>query len=233
MDIYNLPTENFYLAERKIGFLSTCQKWFLVFVNCILFTIGLAQIGIGFYVLASNTGIWIGSYVPALAVGLGMFVTMISFLGCCGAARENRCMLCIYAFFLFWIILAETSGLTVFFFGGEYIRAFLSSCWNNLSLNDMSKIQDDWKCCSFDGNSADATQTDQEAYAICLQEHPTWTQSCWEMAHENIEKNINSIYVADAIVVSTQIIFFFMTFGLINGITVSYIYDRISIIVGV
>jgi len=232
MDIYNLPEKD-YLEERKIGFITTCEKWFLVVVNCILFAIGLAQIGVGFYVLGSNTGIWIGSYIPALALGLGMIVTMISFLGCCGSARENRCLLWIYAFFLFWIILAETSGLTVFFCGGEYTRAFLWSCWQNLSQSDLSKIQHSWKCCSFDGNNADATQIDKHAYTMCVQENPGWTQSCWETASEDIERNINSIYVANAIVVGAQIIFFFMTFALINGITASYIYNRISIVVGV
>jgi len=218
--------------RQELGCCGCMEKWFLCVVNVILFIVGLAEIGAGAYVMASDSTTWTGSDIPKFSIAMGVLVAFIAFLGCCGARKENRCMLWIYAFILFWVVLAQTSGLTVCAVGSSYTKEFLSTCWNELSDVDISKIEKAYDCCSFDGNDTDATPTDQKEYQECVEEHPTWTQSCYDKAHSDVESNLKSISIAVGIVLAAQIIFLFVTMALITGITKSEAYRKVSGVFG-
>jgi len=229
MEYHQIENEQ---EKKQLGFCGCMEKWFLWSVNIILFILGVAELGAGIYAMSSNTNDWTGSDLPKFAMYMGGIVACIAFMGCCGAARENRCLLWSYAFFLFWIILAQTAGLTVCAIGSSYTEEFLSECWTKLSSDDQSKIEKSYSCCSFDGNSTDATPSDKSAYDLCVEEHPEWTQSCWEKAHEDVQSNIRSISIAVAIVLGAQILFLFMTMALITGITATSVYRRFSFAFG-
>jgi len=229
MDNYHQIEEE---PRKELGCCGCMEKWFLWIVNMILFIVGIAEIGAGAYAMSSDSTTWTGSDLPKFAIGMGVLVGFIAFLGCCGAARENRCMLWLYAFILFWVILAQTSGLTACVIGTNYTKEFLSNCWDNLSDTDIGKIEDSYKCCSFDGSSDDATPSDQKDYTECIDENPTWTQTCWDKGHEDVESNLKSIEIATGVVLASQIIFLFMTMALITGITKSAAYRRISVAFG-
>merc|ERR550534_366858 len=111
--------------------------------------------------MSSNSSVWTGTGLANYVVGLGICVGFISFLGCCGACKENKCLLWCYSFLLFWLILAQTVGLTVCAIGETYTEDFLSDCWESLSTADQQKIEDQYECCSFNGNSTSATQADE------------------------------------------------------------------------
>jgi len=229
MDNYHQIEEE---PRKELGCCGCMEKWFLWIVNLILFVVGIAEIGAGAYAFSSDSTTWTGSDLPKFAIGMGVIVGFIAFLGCCGAARENRCMLWLYAFILFWVILAQTSGLTVCVIGSSYTKEFLSSCWDNLSDVDIAKIENNYKCCSFDGTSDDATQSDKNDYTECIGENPTWKQTCWDKVHSDVESNLKSISIASAVVLASQIIFLFVTMALITGITRSAAYRRISMAFG-
>jgi len=207
--------------ESQLGCCGCLEKWFLGIVNFILFGVAVAQIGCGLVAIHSNASAWTGSSLSIFIVSMGVCVALIAFLGCCGAFKENKCMLWTYAFLLFWIILAQSMGLTICAIGENYTEDFLSSCWDNLSEDDQAKIEDTYDCCSFNGNSTDSTTADQEAYAICIEEHPTHTQSCWEKVHGEVNSNLKTVTIAVGIVVVSQIVFLFITMALINGISMA------------
>jgi len=229
MTDYHLVDEE---PRKELGCCGCMEKWFLVTVNSILFIVGIAEFGVGIYAMNSNSNTWTGSGLANFAIGMGAVVAFISFLGCCGARKENRCMLWIYSFILFWIVLVQTSGLTVCAIGSSYTKEFLSTCWDNLDEADISKIEDAYDCCSFDGNSTDATPTDKSDYQFCIGAHPTWTETCWDKVHSDVESNFKSISIAAGFVLVAQIIFLFMTMALISGITKSVAYRRLSIAIG-
>jgi len=229
MDNYHQIEEE---PRKELGCCGCMEKSFLWIVNMILFIVGVAEIGAGVYAMTSNSTTWTGSDLPKFAIGMGVFIGFIAFLGCCGAARENRCMLWLYAFILFFLILAQTSGLTVCVIGSNYTKEFLSTCWDQLSEVDIEKIEDSYKCCSFDGTSDDATPQDQTDYTNCTDSHPTWTETCWDKGHSDVESGFKSISIAASIVLGAQIIFLFMTMALITGITKSAAYRRISVAFG-
>merc|ERR1719204_249086 len=178
--------------------------------------------------MTSNASTWTGSGLANYVAILGACVPFIAFLGCCGAFKENKCLLWIYAFMLFWIILAQSVGLTICAIGESYTEDFLADCWDHLSAHDQTKIEDAYKCCSFNGNSTDSTTTDQEEYATCLNANPTYKETCWEKVHGEVERNLKSILIALAIVVAAQIFFLFITMALINGLTMAEVNRRLS-----
>lgn len=45
--------------------------------------------------------------VPIIVVCLGSVIFLISFFGCCGAIRENQCMVSTYAFFLLVLVILQ------------------------------------------------------------------------------------------------------------------------------
>jgi len=214
--------------KPKLGCCGFMEKWFLGMVNFVLFVVGIAQIGCGVYVMTSNASTWTGSGLANYVAIMGGCVAFIAFLGCCGSFKENKCLLWIYAFLLFWIILAESVGLTICAIGESYTEDFLADCWEQLSDDDQAKIEDEYKCCSFNGNSTDSTTTDQEEYATCLNANPTYKETCWEKVHGEVERNLKSITIAVAIVVAAQICFLFITMALINGITMADVNRRLS-----
>jgi len=214
--------------ESELGCCGCLEKWFLGTVNFILFFVAVAQIACGIYMMSSNASTWTGSSLSIFIVAMGVCVALIAFLGCCGAFKENKCMLWTYAFLLFWIILAQTMALTICAIGDNYTEDFLSSCWDNLSTHDQDKIQDTYECCSFNGNSTDSTTADQEAYVSCVHENPTYVKSCWEKVHGEVSHNLKTVTIAVGIVVISQILFLFMTMALINGISMAKVNRRMS-----
>jgi len=218
--------------KQELGCCGCMEKWFLLTVNCILFIVAIAELAAGIYVMSQNSTTWTGSDIPKFAIVVGAIVGLIAFLGCCGAARENRCLLWTYAFVLFWLILAQTAGLTVCAIGSNYTEEFLSEGWTKLSTEDKTKIEESYECCSFNGNSTDATPSDKADYADCIGVHPQWVDSCWEKAHSDVESNFRSISIAVAIVLGAQILFLFMTMALISGITATAAYRRASYFLG-
>jgi len=214
--------------EPRLGCCGCLEKWFLGTVNLILFIVAVALMSCGVYVMTSKAAEWMGTAIATYIVVIGVSMAFIAFLGCCGALRESKCMLWLYAFLLFWIILSLTVGLTICAVGENYTKDFLSSFWDDLSLTDQEQIQDHYKCCSFDGNSTDATTDDKEAYKTCLAENPTYVESCWEKAHGDVSKNLKIITVIAGIVVAAQILFLFMTMALINGISMASVNRRMS-----
>merc|ERR1719499_127570 len=178
--------------------------------------------------MSSNSSVWTGTGLANYVVGLGICVGFIAFLGCCGACKENKCMLWTYAFLLFWLILAQTVGVTICGIGETYTEDFLSGCWDNLSEQDQHQIEDNYHCCSFNGNSTSATTADEEAYKECVAENPTYVQSCWDKVHSEVKSNLKSVTISGGIVVASQILFLFMTMALINGISMASVNRRMS-----
>jgi len=103
------------LLIMEKSFLATICKYFLFFVNLLVFILGLAVLGCAITALANSP--WflqilqtaseecgdncgdideeVTKFTTAagLFIVLAVFITILAFLGCCGAWKENRCML--------------------------------------------------------------------------------------------------------------------------------------------
>ncbi|XP_062871075.1 CD63 antigen [Trichomycterus rosablanca] len=86
-----------------------CVKFLLFFFNFIFWLCGLALIVVGILALTSIKSIpaLSGSSAPVVIIVVGVVIFFIAFFGCCGAWKENHCMVSTFAVLLSIIILVE------------------------------------------------------------------------------------------------------------------------------
>ncbi|CAM4677486.1 hypothetical protein PO909_014170 [Leuciscus waleckii] len=142
-----------------------CVKYLLFFFNFIFWLCGLALIVVGTLVRVSyiNTAIlkeYSGSPLVVIIVGVAIF--FIAFFGCCGAWKENQCMVTLFAVLLSLIIIIEIGAAIA----GYVLRAKLPDVVDKglkLMIAEYNNTRDDrdavdtmqkgLKCCG--GNSSD------------------------------------------------------------------------------
>ncbi|CAN9505119.1 unnamed protein product [Ophioblennius macclurei] len=99
----------------------------MIFFNAIIFLAGAAVLGVGIWVKVDDDSIlsFLGKIenVPSelsqvlnvgyLLIVLGALLLIIGFLGCCGAIKENKCMLFMFFAIILLVFLAEVAGAIV------------------------------------------------------------------------------------------------------------------------
>ncbi|XP_071754185.1 tetraspanin-8-like isoform X2 [Centroberyx gerrardi] len=76
-----------------------CVKYLLFFFNFLFWVSGCIILGVSIYLKVEKDGNKITSEaVPGidLMIAIGVIIMVLGFLGCCGAIRENRCMLLMF-----------------------------------------------------------------------------------------------------------------------------------------
>uniref|UniRef100_A0A8C4MC97 Tetraspanin-18 n=1 Tax=Equus asinus asinus TaxID=83772 RepID=A0A8C4MC97_EQUAS len=112
----------------------SCMKYLLFVFNFFLFLGGACLLGIGIWVLVDPTGFReIVAANPLLITGvytllaMGGLLFLLGFLGCCGAVRENKCLLLFFFLFILIIFLAELSAaILAFIFRENLTREFFT-----------------------------------------------------------------------------------------------------------
>ncbi|XP_039255926.2 CD63 antigen-like [Styela clava] len=134
-------------------------KYLLFAFNLVFFIIALVLIGVGAAVeikyrdLVQITGSTISS-APILLICVGVFIMIIAFFGCCGAYKENYCMVTTFMVSLLVIFILEMSaGIAAFALRNRI------EIWIKKSVQDaISKytpkmkpvfgvVQEKFKCC--------------------------------------------------------------------------------------
>uniref|UniRef100_A0A8C3HF36 Tetraspanin 18 n=2 Tax=Chrysemys picta bellii TaxID=8478 RepID=A0A8C3HF36_CHRPI len=146
----------------------SCMKYLMFVFNFFIFLGGACLLGVGIWVIVDPTGfreivaanplLFTGAYIM-LAMGAMLF--LLGFLGCCGAVRENKCLLLFFFMFILLIFLAELSAaILAFIFRENLTREFFtkelkkhyqgnnetdvfSSTWNSVMIT--------FGCCGVNG----------------------------------------------------------------------------------
>ncbi|XP_047521242.1 tetraspanin-18-like [Pieris napi] len=131
-------------------------KYILFFANLFFALAGLALIGLGVAVElqikeitnaveASNFHI-----APIAAIVVGSVVFLIAFFGCCGAVRENNCMLITYSIFMLILMLLKvTLAVLIFVNLDSYVKE-IPRWLNEAFSRDQTafhQIEKTFKCC--------------------------------------------------------------------------------------
>uniref|UniRef100_A0A3Q0S2X3 Tetraspanin n=1 Tax=Amphilophus citrinellus TaxID=61819 RepID=A0A3Q0S2X3_AMPCI len=139
-----------------------CVKYLLFIFNFIFWICGLALVVLGIVVQVSLHNTYkindpSASGAPIILIGVGLVIFFISFFGCCGAFKENYCMVTTFAVLLSLIIIIEIAAAIV----GYVFRNKLSTIVQD-SVTDMmnnynksksefkeavDKLQQSMKCC--------------------------------------------------------------------------------------
>ncbi|XP_013773356.1 CD63 antigen-like [Limulus polyphemus] len=89
---------------------------------------------------------------PTMLIIVGSIVFVLAFLGCCGAWKENYCMLMTFAVLLFIIFAVElAAGIAAYVYRKDVEKAIKEGMQDDLKKNatenDWDKIQTELKCC--------------------------------------------------------------------------------------
>lgn len=229
-----------------------CVKYLVFFFNFIFWLCGLALIVVGVLVQVSlHNTLMIkdasASGAPILLIALGIIVFLIAFFGCCGAWKENFCMLTMFAILMSVIIIAEIAAAILgYIYRGKVSNvvqdslADMISNYNNSSpefRDTVDKLQHDLKCCGVN-SSADWRSFSSEGNTVpdscCI----VMTQGCGQGAmtdaskvfqkgcHEAVEmllkNNIQWVIVAALVIAALQILGVVFACLLMRGIRSGY-----------
>jgi CD63 antigen len=93
-----------------MGCLSGIAKYLLFLFNFLIVVCGIVLIAIGAIILVNeNKGIesFTDFSVGGFAIAVGVIIFLIAFFGCCGAIKENSCLLTSYAVILIVLLILQ------------------------------------------------------------------------------------------------------------------------------
>ncbi|XP_068163166.1 tetraspanin-8-like [Antennarius striatus] len=148
-----------------------CIKYLLFFFNLLFWISGCIILGVSIYLKVSQKGNQItNESFPGvdLLIAIGVIIMVLGFLGCCGAIRENRCLLLLFFISLLIIfILLLAAGIV----GAvdenkvkDFVKERLEKNFSPLSdqkqsvKDDLEKLQRELKCCGLLNGPSDWTR---------------------------------------------------------------------------
>jgi len=140
-----------------------CIKFLVFFFNFLFFILGLALLGFGIY-----AELKLGPYVTLssvdyatgsrLLIAVGAIIAFISFFGCCGAWKENKCLLSFFFILLFILLGLEIAAAVLGYKNKSKIESDMQKDVekamdeypdkNKKALDDLQK---ELKCCGATG----------------------------------------------------------------------------------
>lgn len=150
-----------------------CVKYLVFLFNLLFWICGCALIGLGIYVLIQmhNPQVFKNgatSGAPIVIIVVGVIIFFISFFGCCGAVKENYCMVTTFAILLGLIFLVEiAAAIAGYVYRNQLQSAFTDTITDGMkkynTTTDIKKgiddLQRDFQCCGAN-SSADWSNYD-------------------------------------------------------------------------
>lgn len=190
----------------------TCVKYLLFVFNLVFAISGIAILAIGaiiqdFYVNYSDFihgKFFVG---PILLIIVGVVVFIVAFFGCCGAIKENHCMIMTFAGLLLVIFGVELAGGITGYVLQDDVEGMLNKTMSNslasyTTNNEVQKtwdiMQHDLKCCGannpldwenvFLNESMPDTCCAHEAIGQCtILTRDHYGNGCLQILHNEIE----------------------------------------------
>lgn len=120
---------------------------------------GLIAVGVGAQLVLRQTivqGATPGSLLPVVIIAVGAFLFLVAFVGCCGACKENYCLMVTFAIFLSLIMLVEVAVAIAGYvfrdkvmseFNKDFRQQMQNYPKNNHTVSIVDRMQEDFKCC--------------------------------------------------------------------------------------
>jgi len=166
-----------------------CLKNTLMGLNLFFFVLAIILISVGAWAVQSNTLSFAGG-ANGLAggiVAMGTFVMLISFLGCCGAFRENRCLLGIYVVVLGLVVLIQfILGVVIASTNPEELA---NEGWRSANNNVKVDLQKQFSCCGLKVYNA----TDRGVPCPDLAKFPTSNRACLSAIKADLKKYVTGV----------------------------------------
>jgi len=150
-----------------MGCLGSClgciNKTLLYILNLVLFLFGLAVVVIASIALSKTSEfgdlLTEGTFtLPIIVLIVGIFILLLGFFGCCGAKKENSCMLYTYSTVLLCLVIAQvTCGILLLVYkdsAEDFIKEGMDEAFDKYNnpkddhfTDALDNIQQELKCC--------------------------------------------------------------------------------------
>ncbi|XP_068996984.1 CD63 antigen [Embiotoca jacksoni] len=229
-----------------------CVKILLFLFNFIFWLCGLALIIVGILVQVSLHNTFMindaaASGVPIVIIAVGVVIFFIAFFGCCGAWKENYCMITMFAILLSLIIVVEIGAAIAGYFFRNKLSAIVHDSLTEMITNyknttaefrdSVDNLQKRLKCCGMN-SSADwkgfASDGNTVPDSCCLNvstncgkgamTDPTkiHREGCRNALETLLKNNILWVIVAALVIASLQVMGIVFACGLMRGIRSGY-----------
>ncbi|XP_078671336.1 23 kDa integral membrane protein-like [Branchiostoma floridae x Branchiostoma belcheri] len=229
------------------GGCANCSKVLLFIFNVWFFLAGLGMLGVGVWGLVDPSlrnlvllDLGYFNSVAIMSTVAGSLILIVSFLGCCGAVKENKCMLITFAvcqFIIFGLMLS--AGIVGLVYKDRVVDE-LSSVMGTVvdgseNFEDrssefqtsMKNLQTIFKCCGYSSynnwqnpgsvTSCDCSgETDTATY--CDATTPAYYRSCESQFTSYLSWGVQTAAIVVMCLSSIPLIGFFMTLCLVKGI---------------
>ncbi|XP_041636945.1 tetraspanin-8-like [Cheilinus undulatus] len=146
-----------------------CIKFLLFFFNLLFWISGCIILAVFIYLKVSKDGNQItNESIPGidLMIAIGVIVMVLGFLGCCGAIRENRCMLLLFFISLLIIFILLLAAGILGAVGEDKVNDWMKerlakftplSSQSQTVRDDLEKLQSELECCGLVNGPSDWT----------------------------------------------------------------------------
>jgi len=180
------------------------MKFFVVILNIITAFVGLALVIFGIYAFYRSEFVLYSKAIPTTMIIIGLFVFLVSFVGCLGAEMENRPMLMANFSILLVLVLAQAITAIFTFSNTDKVDESVEQAWLRAYLNHpklIRRIEDEYSCCGY-RNIYDHAVPDN------CSSNPFYGYevSCFTQLLDAYRSNQTSIGVAGALIGIVQIV---------------------------
>ncbi|XP_066040680.1 tetraspanin-8 [Chamaea fasciata] len=200
---------------------SRCMKYSMFIFNFFFWVCGCIILGFSIWIRVSSTQQGVESSILGgvnLLIAVGAIIMVLGFLGCCGAAKESRCMLMLFFIALLLILILQiTGGILGAVYksqGEEVFRLTLNATVSTLQDTSgehkeyqeaFQKFEREEKCCglldgpkdwgeNFNKPSSNICQCELEKPSpdLCIQyqNRYIYKKSCGEVIVQQIKDNL-------------------------------------------
>ncbi|ERE91702.1 CD63 antigen isoform X1 [Cricetulus griseus] len=227
-----------------------CVK-FLLYVLLLAFcacAVALIAIGVAVQVVLNQTitrETTPGSLLPVVIIAVGAFLFLVAFVGCCGACKENYCLMITFAIFLSLIMLVEVAvAIAGYVFRdkvkSEFNKNFRQQMQNYLKDNKTALVLDGWQkefeCCGAnnytDWENITGMPKDRVPDSCCInitvgcgidfKENKIHTQGCVENIGVWLRKNVLLVAAAALGIAFVEILGIIFSCCLVKSIRSGY-----------
>jgi len=221
------------------GCMGKSFKFVLVAINALILLMGLILLGIGIFAYTDgqdfnqlvdaamktiDSDFTIGLYggTALLIIAISCIIVIVSFFGCCGAWKENRCLLFFNYVSILLLFIGVVAGATIAF--TQSIDIIRNPMMDSLkSYDDNKEVKESWdsiqeqlKCCGVNnysdwsmvqhlqGKVPVSCCTDQTDVDQCQQSPDRFlydTEGCFTLLKETLESNKTNIGIGTATIV--------------------------------
>ncbi|XP_008313541.1 tetraspanin-9 isoform X1 [Cynoglossus semilaevis] len=144
-----------------------CVKYLLFFFNLLFWISGCIILGVSIYLKVHKEGNEIfNESIPGidLLIAVGVIIMVLGFLGCCGAIKENRCMLLLFFISLLIIFILLLAAGILGAVGESKVKDWVKEKLEKFTplskqppeiREDLEKLQRELKCCGLINGPSD------------------------------------------------------------------------------